>query len=217
MAVKIRLMRVGKKKQPTYRVVVAAPRAPRPGRPVAARRPEGPPHAGGGAVAPGGGGVPPPTPPLWGGGGAAARAPPHGRIIETIGHYGPRQDPSRVDIDGDRALAWLRQGAQPTEQVQKLLSVTGVWATFEAEKGGKIVTKLNRRGHVTGKVQPKVKAPPEAKAAAPEAPAPPAEAVEPAEEEPAEASAEAPAEPPTEESAPEESAPEERATEESTE
>jgi small subunit ribosomal protein S16 len=161
VAVKIRLMRVGKKKQPAYRVVVADARSPR-----------------------------------------------DGRIIETIGHYGPRQDPSRVDIDGDRALAWLRQGAQPTEQVQKLLSVTGVWATFEAEKGGKVVTKLNRRGHVTGKVQPKVKAPPEAKAAAPEAPA---EAVA---EVPAEASAEAPAEPPTAQSAPEQSAPEETAPEE---
>jgi small subunit ribosomal protein S16 len=119
VAVKIRLMRVGKKKQPTYRVVVADARSPR-----------------------------------------------DGRIIETIGHYGPRQDPSQVEINGDRALAWLRQGAQPTEQVQKLLAVTGVWSTFESERKGKVVTKLSRRGFATGKVAPPVKAEKPAKAAA---------------------------------------------------
>ena len=103
MAVKIRLMRVGKKKQPTYRVVVADARSPR-----------------------------------------------DGRIIETIGHYGPRQEPSYIDIDADRALDWLRKGAQPTEQAQKLLTASGVWETFTAERPNPD-TKLNRRGHVTGR------------------------------------------------------------------
>ena len=98
MSVKIRLMRMGKKKQPTYRVVVADSRSPR-----------------------------------------------DGRNIETIGHYRPRQDPSVADIDGEKALAWLRKGAQPTEQVQKLLTVSGVWAQFESEKGGRVDTKLARR------------------------------------------------------------------------
>ena len=98
MSVKIRLMRMGKTKQPSYRVVVADSHSPR-----------------------------------------------DGRNIETIGHYGPRQDPSLVDIDGEKALAWLRKGAQPTEQVQKLLTVTGVWAQFESEKGGPVDTKLARR------------------------------------------------------------------------
>ena len=98
MSVKIRLMRMGKTKQPSYRVVVSDSRSPR-----------------------------------------------DGRNIETIGHYGPRQDPSLVDIDGEKALAWLRKGAQPTEQVQKLLTVTGVWAQFESEKGGPVDTKLARR------------------------------------------------------------------------
>jgi len=102
VAVKIRLMRVGKKKQPTYRVVVADARSPR-----------------------------------------------DGRIIETIGHYGPRQEPSYIDIDADRALDWLRKGAQPTEQAQKLLTASGVWETFTAERPNPD-TKLNRRGHVTG-------------------------------------------------------------------
>jgi small subunit ribosomal protein S16 len=120
-------MRVGKKKQPTYRVVVADARSPR-----------------------------------------------DGRIIETIGHYGPREEPSRVQIDADRALDWLRKGAKPTEQVQKLLATTGVWGTFTAERP-KVDTKLNRRGHVTGRgpVRNTVKA--EKPAPAP-APAPAAEA-----------------------------------------
>ena len=153
MAVKIRLMRVGKKKQPTYRVVVADARSPR-----------------------------------------------DGRIIETIGHYGPRQEPSYIDIDADRALDWLRKGAQPTEQAQKLLTASGVWETFTAERP-KPDTKLNRRGHVTGrgpakntvkaeKPQPEPKAEAPAAEAAPEASndAPAAEA--PAEETAAEAPAE---------------------------
>ena len=87
MAVKIRLMRVGKKKQPTYRVVVADGRSPR-----------------------------------------------DGRFIEIIGQYAPRQDPSYCQIDADSALAWLRKGAQPTEQVQKLLTEQGVWAQYESER-----------------------------------------------------------------------------------
>ena len=145
MAVKIRLMRVGKKKQPTCRMVVADSRSPR-----------------------------------------------DGRIIETIGHYGPRHDPSMLDLDGEKALAWLRKGAQPSEQVQKLLAVSGVWATFEAEKGGKVVTKLNRRGFLTGKVTTtKGKKKPAPEAAAAPAPVAAAEAPAAAEEAPA-AAAEAP-------------------------
>ncbi|HSO95784.1 MAG TPA: 30S ribosomal protein S16 [Acidimicrobiia bacterium] len=129
MAVKIRLLRVGKAKQPSYRVVVADARSPR-----------------------------------------------NGRVIETIGHYGPRAEPSTVDINADRALAWLRQGAQPTEQVQKLLTTMGIWSTFESEKSGRIVTKLNRRGYATGKVAAPTTAPPatdraDAPASPPEAPA----------------------------------------------
>jgi small subunit ribosomal protein S16 len=76
---------------------------------------------------------------------ADSRSPRDGRNIETIGHYRPRQDPPASDIDGEKALAWLRKGAQPTEQVQKLLTVSGVWAQFESEKGGRVDTKLARR------------------------------------------------------------------------
>ncbi len=145
MSVKIRLMRVGKKKQPTYRVVVADERSPR-----------------------------------------------DGRIIETIGHYGPRAEPSVVDIDGDKALEWLRKGAQPSEAVQKLLTTTGVWATFEGEKSKPIVTKLNRRGYVTGKhTEKKAKKKEQPATAAPsgDADAPATDA-----EEPAAAESDAPAE-----------------------
>lgn len=84
--VKIRLMRVGKRKQPSYRVVVADSRSPR-----------------------------------------------DGRIIEAIGHYQPRQDPSVVSIDEDRAIYWLQRGAQPSDQVRQLLRITGAWSTFTGE------------------------------------------------------------------------------------
>lgn len=162
MSVKIRLMRVGKAKQPSYRIVVADSRSPR-----------------------------------------------DGRIIETIGHYGPREEPSKFDINGDRALAWLRNGAQPTEQVQKLLAVSGVWATFEGEKGGPIDTKLNRRGFSTGRgVTTKTKKNPAPEPAAAPAPAPAAAApAEAAEEAPAAAAEEAPAEGSAPAEAPAEEAP----------
>ena len=137
MSVKIRLMRMGKKKQPTYRVVVADSRSPR-----------------------------------------------DGRNIETIGHYRPRQDPPAADIDGEKALAWLRKGAQPTEQVQKLLTVSGVWAQFESEKGGRVDTKLARRRLDDPKAAAKrAKKAEAAEAAAPEAEAPAATADQPAAEE----------------------------------
>lgn len=79
MAVKIRLARVGGKKNPHYRVVVADSRAPR-----------------------------------------------DGRFIEIIGRYNPQTDPSTVEIDNDKASDWLSKGAQPTEQVKKLLKISGV-------------------------------------------------------------------------------------------
>jgi len=154
VAVKIRLMRVGKKKQPTYRVVVADSRSPR-----------------------------------------------DGRIIETIGHYGPRQEPSYIDIDADRALDWLRKGAQPTEQAQKLLTASGVWETFTAERPNPD-TKLNRRGHVTGRGPAKNTVKAEKPAPEPKAEAPAAE--------PAAASDDAPAaEAPVEEAAAEDTPAEE--------
>jgi small subunit ribosomal protein S16 len=151
VAVKIRLMRVGKKKQPTYRVVVADGRSPR-----------------------------------------------DGRFIEIIGQYAPREEPSGVEINAESALAWLRKGAQPTEQVQKLLTATGVWAQYEAERGKPAVTKLSRRGYVTGKVAPSVKKvkeqAPKAEAAPAAQAAPKAEPAPKAEAAPVEEAVEAPSE-----------------------
>src|SRR5947207_689165 len=83
MAVKLRLKRMGKKKQPTYRVVAADTRSPR-----------------------------------------------DGRFIESIGFYQPRSEPSVVEIDNDKAVEWLRKGAQPSEAVQKLLKISGAWEQF---------------------------------------------------------------------------------------
>ena len=84
MAVKLRLMRMGKTKQPTYRVVVADSRSPR-----------------------------------------------DGRFIEILGNYNPRQEPSVVNFDNDKAVEWLKKGAQPTERVQKLLKISGAWDQFK--------------------------------------------------------------------------------------
>ncbi len=62
-----------------------------------------------------------------------ARAKRDGRAIEEIGKYHPTEEPSLIDIDSDRAQHWLSVGAQPTEQVQALLKVTGDWAKFTGE------------------------------------------------------------------------------------
>lgn len=56
---------------------------------------------------------------------ADARAPRDGRFIEQIGRYDPRQEPSVVEIDNERANYWLSNGAQPSDQVRKLLEISG--------------------------------------------------------------------------------------------
>jgi small subunit ribosomal protein S16 len=92
MAVKLRLMRMGKTKQPTYRVVAADSRSPR-----------------------------------------------DGRFIEIVGTYAPRgrsvgEPAAVVEIDNAKALKWLRQGARPTERVEKLLRSSGAWDEFVPTK-----------------------------------------------------------------------------------
>lgn len=64
---------------------------------------------------------------------ADSRAPRDGRFIEAIGRYEPRREPSLVEIEQDRALEWLRKGAQPSDAVRKLLQISGVMAQFENE------------------------------------------------------------------------------------
>jgi small subunit ribosomal protein S16 len=65
---------------------------------------------------------------------ADSRSPRDGRFIENIGKYHPLEDPSLIEIDETRALYWLSQGAQPTEQVANLLKIKGISARPEAEK-----------------------------------------------------------------------------------
>jgi small subunit ribosomal protein S16 len=65
---------------------------------------------------------------------ADSRSPRDGRFIENIGKYHPLEEPSLVEIDEDRALYWLSQGAQPTEQVHSLLKVRGIWERFESSR-----------------------------------------------------------------------------------
>jgi small subunit ribosomal protein S16 len=67
---------------------------------------------------------------------ADSRSPRDGRFIESIGKYHPMDDPSIIEIDEERALYWLSQGAQPSNQVQNLLKVKGIWARFEGDRGG---------------------------------------------------------------------------------
>lgn len=88
MPVKIRLTRMGKKKQPSYRVVVIDSRKQR-----------------------------------------------DGKYIEQIGRYDARQEPSLIEIDNARAVAWLEQGAQPTERAKKLLEISGAWTDFRVARG----------------------------------------------------------------------------------
>jgi small subunit ribosomal protein S16 len=57
-----------------------------------------------------------------------------GRAIEQIGIYQPTHNPSVIEIDSERAQYWLGVGAQPTEQVKKLLKLTGDWAKFKGYK-----------------------------------------------------------------------------------
>lgn len=63
---------------------------------------------------------------------ADARSPRDGRFIEIVGTYNPRTEPSEIKIDNAKAVRWLRNGAQPTDRVVKLLKVSGAWAAFES-------------------------------------------------------------------------------------
>ena len=88
VAVKIRLKRLGKIREPYYRVVVADSRTKR-----------------------------------------------DGRAIEEIGKYHPKLEPSLIDINSERVQYWLSVGAQPTDQVRHLLTITGDWQKFKGLPG----------------------------------------------------------------------------------
>ena len=170
VAVKLRLMRMGKKKQPTYRVVAADSRSPR-----------------------------------------------NGRFIEIVGTYQPRQDPSVIEIDNEKAVHWLKNGAQPTERVEKLLKISGAWEEFtgKAPEVPPVPEPTPNKGYTPPAPPKPPKAVEEAAAKAEEeaadAEAPAEDAAEAPAEDAAEATEEAPAEEVTEEAAAEEPAAEEAA------
>ena len=65
---------------------------------------------------------------------ADSRTKRDGRVIEEIGIYHPTQEPSVIEVKSERALYWLGVGAQPTEQVEALLKLTGDWGIFKGDK-----------------------------------------------------------------------------------
>ncbi|AVP70955.1 MULTISPECIES: 30S ribosomal protein S16 [Prescottella] len=66
---------------------------------------------------------------------ADSRTRRDGRAIETIGKYHPKEEPSLIEIDSERAQYWLGVGAQPTEPVEALLKITGDWQKFKGLPG----------------------------------------------------------------------------------
>jgi len=90
MAVKLRLIRMGSKKRPFYRVVAADSRYPR-----------------------------------------------DGKFVEVVGTYNPVAESNNIKVDDEKALKWLRNGAQPTDTVRDILSKAGVMKKFHDERQGK--------------------------------------------------------------------------------
>ena len=69
-----------------------------------------------------------------------------GKVIEEIGKYHPKEDPSYIDVVSDRAQYWLGVGAQPTEAVEKILKLTGDWQTFKGLPGQEGTLKVKAPG-----------------------------------------------------------------------
>ena len=83
---------------------------------------------------------------------ADQRSPRDGRFIENIGQYHPLEDPSLIEIDQDRALHWLRVGAQPSDQVRNLMEKVGIWDAFVAERP-KAAAGLSTKGESPAKAE----------------------------------------------------------------
>ena len=105
---------------------------------------------------------------------ADQRSPRDGRFIENIGKYHPLDDPSVIEIDQDRALHWLRVGAQPSNQVRNLMNKIGIWDEFVKERPSAALESAKERPE-RAKISKKAKQKAEAAASAPE-PAPVEEA-----------------------------------------
>ena len=65
-----------------------------------------------------------------------------GRVIEEIGKYHPKEDPSYIDVVSDRAQYWLGVGAQPSDAVAAILKITGDWQKFRGEPGAEGTLKV---------------------------------------------------------------------------
>jgi len=104
VAVKLRLKRMGKKKQPTYRIVAADSRSPR-----------------------------------------------DGRFIEAIGTYAPRAEPSLIEVDNAKAVAWLVKGAKASETVRKILEISGAWGEFAALRPAKPAKPARKKSEAAKK------------------------------------------------------------------
>jgi small subunit ribosomal protein S16 len=78
---------------------------------------------------------------------ADSRTKRDGRVIEEIGKYHPKEEPSLIEVKSERAQYWLGVGAQPSEAVEAILKVTGDWQTFKGEAGadGTLRTKPEAR------------------------------------------------------------------------
>jgi small subunit ribosomal protein S16 len=106
---------------------------------------------------------------------ADQRSPRDGRFIENIGKYHPLEDPSVIEIDEDRALHWLRVGAQPSDQVRNLMSKIGIWDKFVAERPSAAEGLKARHDRVVKeKISKKAAAKAASAAADAQAPTPPA-------------------------------------------
>ncbi len=66
---------------------------------------------------------------------ADSRTKRDGRVIEEIGKYHPKEEPSLIEVETERAQYWLGVGAQPSEAVAAILKVTGDWQKFKGEAG----------------------------------------------------------------------------------
>jgi len=64
-----------------------------------------------------------------------------GRAIEEIGKYHPTEEPSLIEVNSERVQYWLSVGAQPTEQVEAILKLSGDWQKFKGDKNAKSVIK----------------------------------------------------------------------------
>jgi len=65
---------------------------------------------------------------------ADARSPRDGRFIETVGTYNPIKGADQITVDEEKALTWLKNGAQPTDTVKNILSRAGIMAKYAESK-----------------------------------------------------------------------------------